>query len=200
MPNERLDRIERALEELVKSQKELRDSHKETESLVNKTNKSVAELTDGWGMFVEGLAAPSIPKIFNRLGYKITQHGVRQKSRLRSRSIEIDIIAAGTRDGKTAVTIATSVKSRLQVDDVKEHIAHLEEFFRFYPQYGGSELLGVVVGIRLDEGVVQYAQKHGLYVIGSSGEAVELLNKKGFKPAVWGKKPKKGKKQNKKSV
>jgi hypothetical protein len=46
-------------------------------------------------------------------------------------------------------------------------------------------IIGLVAGIRLDEGVAQFAEGQGLYVLGSSGDAVELLNKKGFKPRIW---------------
>jgi phosphoribosylamine-glycine ligase len=48
------------------------------------------------------------------------------------------------------------------------------------------KIIGLVAGIRLDEGVADFAEKQGLYVLGSSGDAVEVLNSKDFKPKIWG--------------
>lgn len=40
-------------------------------------------------------------------------------------------------------------------------------------------------GIRLDEGVEQFAVKQGLFLLASSGDAVRVVNPTSFKPRVW---------------
>lgn len=173
-------RQEKTDEQIKKTDEQIR----ETERLVNRTNKQVGELTDGWGKFVEGLVAPSVPKLFSRLGIKVYKTYPRALSRLNGRELEIDVLCIGKYKNKDIV-IAAEVKSALGIPDVKDYLQSLGNFFKFFAEYKGSDLIGVVSGIKLEEGVAKFAEKHGLYVLIPSGETMVFSNKKGFKPRIW---------------
>lgn len=165
-----LDKVAIEIAELKESQK--------------KTDKQIGNLTDGWGKFVEGLVAPSVPKIFSKLGIKVFGIDQRALRRFNGKEMEIDVLCLGKQKTKEVV-IAAEVKSVLGIEDVKYYINSLGNFFKFFTEYKGSELIGVVSGIKMEKGVAQFAEKQGLYVLAPSGETMVMLNKKGFKPHIW---------------
>ncbi len=167
-------------EQLKKTDEQIR----ETERLVNRTNRQIGELTDGWGKFVEGLVAPSVPRLFSQLGIKIYKTYPRALSRLNGRELEIDVLCIG-KVKKKNIAIATEVKSALGLSDVKSYLKALDNFFKFFDEYRGYELIGAVSGIRVEKGAVEFAEKSGLYVLVPSGETMVIANKKTFRPRIW---------------
>jgi hypothetical protein len=185
------DEIWKLLRELIISQKKTDEQLKktdeqirETEALVNRTNKQVGDLTDGWGKFVEGLVTPSVPKLFSDFGIKILGTYQRAKKRFNGRELEIDVLCVGRR-GRKRVAIAAEIKSELNVYDIKRYLKELDQFFLFFDEYQGMDLIGVVSGIRLSKGVKDFAEKQGLYILAPSGETMVILNQKDFKPRIW---------------
>lgn len=180
MPKNKLSsKVDSLRNEFYEGMRNLRESQEQTEREIKRLGREIGRLTDGWGKFVEALVAPAVPKLFKALEIKETFYNI--GNRVNGKAMEVDVLGIG----KDAVVVC-SVKSRLQTSDVNELMEKLPDFFYVFPLYKGKKLLAAVGGIRLDEGVISYAQKQGLYVIGSSGDAVKLLNKKGFKPKVWG--------------
>lgn len=187
----KLDRVAIDLEKLKISQemtdkqlKKTDEQIRETEQLVNRTNKQVGELTDSWGKFVEGLVTPSVPKLFSKFGIKIIGIDQRALRRLNGREFEIDVLCPGKR-GTKEIVIAAEVKSTLKIEDVKNYLDSLGNFFKFFTEYKGRELMAVVSGIKMEKGVAEFAEKQGLYVLIPSDDTMRLYNKKGFKPRIW---------------
>ncbi|MEW6097400.1 MAG: hypothetical protein AB1567_12915 [bacterium] len=176
--------IEQTQKEIRDTQKELRESQKSVERSVETLKGEVTKIVGGWGMFVEGLVAPGVPKLLKKCDIDIKSTHLNVENRLNGRRMEIDVMGVGTRNGK-GIVVACSIKSRLQASDVQEFIERLDSFFDFFPEYADRELIGLVGGIRIDGGVEKYAERQGFYVIGSSGDVVKLLNKKDFKPKIW---------------
>lgn len=153
---------------------------KETDRKVAEAIKAVADLGGKWGHFVEGLVAPATERLFKHWGIELDKVFTRVKARKNGGMMEIDVLAI---NGEYAVLI--EVKSTLGMDDVKEHLAQLERFKTFFPEYRDRNILGAVAGIVIDEGVDRYAYQQGLFVIAQSGETVKILNDEKFKPRTW---------------
>ncbi|MCL2711126.1 MAG: hypothetical protein FWE95_09630, partial [Planctomycetaceae bacterium] len=96
---------------------------------------------------------------------------------------EIDVLLD---DGDVAILI--EVKTRPNIDDIRDHIEQLEKYRRLKDGKGEGKkrYIGAIAGAVVDENVVKFAQKHGMFVIVQSGYAVEILAPpKGFKAKEW---------------
>jgi hypothetical protein len=176
--NKRQDRIS---QEIDKVNKEIDKVNKE----IDKVNKMVGNLTNGWGRFVEGLVAPSIPCIFKKLGIEINFQGLEIKKYKNGKELEIDILCLGKEKTGKDVVIVTEVKSTLTSTDINEFLEDLNKFKEFFYEYKDRKVIGVVTGMRFGKDVQRYAQRCGLYILGPSGEVMKLLNEPSFEPRVW---------------
>jgi hypothetical protein len=149
---------------------------KEIQELSKITNK----LQDKWGRFVEYFVAPGIPKAFQLRGIPIHQIYQRAKAYLDGAKIEIDVLGINAK-----YALLVSVKSTLSVEDVNDFLEDILKFKEFFPQYVEKKLIGAVAGIDIKGEANRYAYKKGLYVIGQSGDSIEILNDLKFKPKEW---------------
>ena len=147
---------------------------------VEEVSKTVAALTGKWGRFVEGLIAPGTISMFKERGIGVEKVYQRVKAHKDGREIEIDILAINKE-----YAILIEAKSSLGISDVDEHIERLKAFKVFFPEYSDRKVVGAVAGITIEEEADKYAYRHGLFVIGQSGETVKILNDKKFRPKVW---------------
>jgi len=147
---------------------------------VEEVSKTVAALTGKWGRFVEGLIAPGTISMFKERGIGVEKVYQRVKAHKDGREIEIDILAINKE-----YAILIEAKSSLGISDVDEHIERLKAFKVFFPEYSDRKVVGAVAGITIEEEADRYAYRHGLFVIGQSGETVKILNDKKFRPKVW---------------
>ena len=147
---------------------------------VEEVSKTVAALTGKWGRFVEGLIAPGTISMFKERGIEVEKVYQRVKAHKDGREIEIDILAINKE-----YAILIEAKSSLGISDVDEHIERLKAFKVFFPEYSDRKVVGAVAGITIEEEADKYAYRHGLFVIGQSGETVRILNDKKFRPKVW---------------
>ncbi len=153
---------------------------KETSEQIQATGKKVNDLTDKWGMFVEGLVVPAAKRLFQERGIQIREVYHRAEAARNGRSMEVDVLAA---NGEYAVLI--EAKSTLKVEDVNEHLERLCQFKEFFPRYSEAKVIGAVAGIVISEDADKYAYKQGLFVIAQSGDTVKILNDTHFKPKEW---------------
>ncbi len=178
------DEIWKLLKELIISQKKTDAAINKLRESQKKTDKQVGDLTDGWGKFVEGLVAPSIPVIFKKFGIKINDIAQRRKRYHNGKVMEIDILALGRKENREVIFVV-EVKSSLESKDIDEFIKELSDFSKFFTEYSGREIYGVVAGVRFGDGAERYAEQKGLYVLAPSGETMKVLNKKNFRPRIW---------------
>jgi hypothetical protein len=94
--------------------------------------------------------------------------------------MEIDLLVIDT-----SVVILVEVKSKLKIEDVREHLIRLGEFKDFFPEYADKQIMGAVAGIVMDENVDRFAMNQGLFVMVQSGETVQLANDPDFAPRSW---------------
>jgi len=152
----------------------------ETDKKIAEVSKTVAALTGKWGRFVEGLIAPGTISMFKERGIGVEKVYQRVKAHKDGREIEIDILAINKE-----YAILIEAKSSLGISDIDEHIERLKAFKRFFPEYSDRKVVGAVAGITIEEEADRYAYRHGLFVIGQSGQTVRILNDKKFRPKVW---------------
>ena len=172
--------LERAIQEVWALFKETDRKFKETDKKIAEVSRTVAALTGKWGRFVEGLIAPGTISMFKERGIEVEKIYQRVKAHKDGREIEIDILAINK---EYAVLI--EAKSTLGIEDVNEHIERLKAFKKFFPEYSDRKVIGAVAGITIEEEANRYAYRHGLFVIGQSGETVKILNDKKFRPKIW---------------
>jgi hypothetical protein len=173
------------LEKVVSWQAEATKRQDRIDQEIEKVNKMVGKLTDGWGKFVEGLVAPSIPDIFKKLGIDIFSVSQRIKRYKDGKELEIDILCLGKdKEGKDVVII-TEAKSDVSSKDIDNFLIDIEQFKYFFDEYRNRSKIGVIAGINFGKGVQRYAERCGLYILGPSGEVMRLLNTKDFNPKIW---------------
>ena len=176
--------LERAIQEVWalfrETDKRIERLSQETDKKIAEVSKTVVALTGKWGRFVEGLIAPGTISMFKERGIEVEKVYQRVKAHKDGREIEIDILAINKE-----YAILIEAKSSLGISDVDEHIERLKAFKVFFPEYSDRKVVGAVAGITIEEEADRYAYRHGLFVIGQSGETVKILNDKKFRPKVW---------------
>jgi hypothetical protein len=161
---------------LAENAKQLAETRRQSEA----TDRKLERLIGKWGIFVENVIAPGIPRVFQERKIEITHVSNRNKAKKNGKQMEIDIIG---KNGEYVV--AVSVKSTLGVDDVEEHLDDLAHFKEFFPDYADKKLLGAVAGIEIVGKADRFAYQNGLFVIGQSGDMAVCLNDSNFKPKEW---------------
>lgn len=69
--------------------------------------------------------------------------------------------------------------------EVERHLERMAKIKRLMPAYRNYRLHGAVAGMTLDAEAIALAEREGLWVLGQSGETVEVKNRPGFEPRVW---------------
>lgn len=199
---QRVDRLEIALEEFIKSVgiefnkvynmqmrneaelKEFKDEMKnfKDEMLDFKTrqdeenrrkNKEWSNLAKKMGTIVEDLIAPALrPVLSNYFNCEVTMEGQRQFRRKEGEDYEIDAIA-----GCDDKVFMVEARSTPRFSDIKEIAEKKERFFEFFPEHAGKELIVIYGSISFSENVIKEASKHRLYVLGwREWEYMDILN------------------------
>ncbi|MDI6791279.1 MAG: hypothetical protein QME81_00190 [bacterium] len=199
----RQEKIDEELDKLARSQEktdeELRVLNKATNEELSKLSKDVSRLIkseeilckqlgrhiNSWGLFVEGMVAPSIPEIFKPLGVDVVALYQRALRRKNGDEMEIDVLCPGKREDGREIVIVTEVKSTFEVNDVNYFIERLKEFREFFDEFRDKDVIGVAAGVTFRPEARKYAQRKGFYVLVPSGEVMKLWNRPDFKPKVW---------------
>ena len=94
--------------------------------------------------------------------------------------LEIDLMVVNDSEA-----VGVECKSNLKIDDVNEHMERLAKLKRLSTKYANIKLMGAVAAMVIPENVARYAMNQGLFVIGQSGDHLEIRNESGFLPEVW---------------
>jgi hypothetical protein len=172
------------LEELIyKGFKETDARWKETDKRIERMHQQFAKdlngVTDSLSRFAEQTVFPATKRLFRERGVRLNLFYSNLEARdLDGNKMETDIVALGP---KCAVVI--EVKLRLRQTEVKEFLEKkLPRFFDFFPGFRRPILYGGVAGMSIDKDVDRFAYKKGLFVISQTGDNVQILNDKKFRP------------------
>jgi hypothetical protein len=145
-------------------------------------SKQIGDLGGRLGEFVEEMVKPAAVKLFQDRGLDVHQvsknltayddHGQFES--------EIDLLVVNN-----ATAIAIECKSKLSIDDVKEHLERLQKFKQNFSQYEHYQLLGAVAAMVIPDEVGRYAYQKGLFVMAQNGNAMLIKNDGKFTPKTW---------------
>ncbi|MEO5347821.1 MAG: hypothetical protein H7834_15790 [Magnetococcus sp. YQC-9] len=154
---------------------------KETDRRMRETDRKLDRLGGRLGEFVEGLVAPACEILFSQWGIPVYQVSRRVVAKLPGgRHMEIDLFVVNT-----DVVALVEVKSKLTIDDVREHLERLVEFKEFFPRYADCRTYGAVASMVIEENVSRFAINQGLFVIEQSGDTLRMANEPNFVPKGW---------------
>ncbi|MBF0096028.1 MAG: DUF3782 domain-containing protein [Magnetococcales bacterium] len=168
-------------EETEKSFRELSESQKDTDRKIKEMSKNIDRLGGRLGEFVEGLVAPACKTLFAQWGIPV--HMVSRRisaSTADGRNMEIDLLVDNTDS-----VVLVEVKSKLTVDDVKDHLVRMSQFKEFLPLYAHKKAIGAVAAMVIEENVCRFAISSGLFVIEQAGETLRMANDAQFQAKVW---------------
>ncbi|MBF0161010.1 MAG: DUF3782 domain-containing protein [Magnetococcales bacterium] len=172
---------DRQFKETDRQFKETDRQFKETDRKIREVSASVDRLGNRLGEFVEGLVAPACKSLFAERGIPVHKVSRRVEADLPgNRHMEIDLFVV---NGDAVVLV--EVKSKLAVDDVREHLQRMAEFKAFFPEYADRRAVGAVAAMIIEEGVGRFAMNKGLFVIEQAGDTLRMANEEGFEPHIW---------------
>jgi myosin heavy subunit len=179
------EETERAHGETEKAMKEAAEERKKTEQAIKNLSENIGGLNNSIGGLVETLIAAQLWEKFDgynlqRAHRRVTVHGDDHRPRA-----EIDIVLTNT-----DCAIAVEVKREFdKIEDVERHLERMELIRQFPPaviKENSKRVMGAVAGGIVSPNVMEYAYKHGLFVLELSGESVRLAPAPaGFEPKVW---------------
>jgi len=142
----------------------------------------IGKLGNRIGEIVEYMVAPNLREKFRELGLNFPQ--ANQNSNVSDYDnnifLEIDV---KLENGDKVMLV--EVKTKLTIEDVKEHINRLEKMRVYADLHGDKRIfLGSVAGIVVEANVKEYALGQGFYVIEPSGENFNIIPPSG-KPKEW---------------
>lgn len=153
----------------------------ETDRRMKETDRKIDRLGGRLGEFVEGLVAPACKSLFLQWGIPVHQVSRRVEADLPGgRHMEIDLFVV---NGDAVALV--EVKSKLTVEDVREHLERLAQFKSFFPRYDDCRTFGAVAGMVIEENVRRFAIHQGLFVIEQAGETLRMANEADFVPRAW---------------
>ena len=159
--------------------KEIDRQFKETDRKIKEVSVSIGRLGNRLGDFIEDAVRPAAVRLFHERGIEV--HDVFQNLTVQrgDESLEIDLMVVNDTEA-----VGVECKSNLKIDDVNEHLERLAKLKRISPKYANVKLMGAVAAMVIPENVARYAIGNGLFVIGQSGDHLEICNDRAFKPAV----------------
>jgi hypothetical protein len=158
----------------------LRISQQETDRQIKQVNKQLGELGNKFGSFTEGLALPSMEKVFYRdFGLDVVQP--RARSRQNGRTMEIDVLAYDHPGGSKDVYII-EVKSHLTEKGIEQIKETIEEFPKYFPWGRDRTVYGVIAAVDIPDNVRNKVLKEGLYLARISDGTFTMQVPRGFKP------------------
>ncbi|MBM3240564.1 DUF3782 domain-containing protein [Candidatus Poribacteria bacterium] len=172
--------LSREVQEIWELFRAVAKQQEENAKKIEQLSDTVDALTGKWGKFVEGLVVPGAVRIFNERGIDVEQTSIRNKVQRNGQEMEIDVLLENEE-----YVVAIEVRSTLKVEDVNEHMEKLRRFREFFPRFKEYKLIGAVAGIVIEEEADKYTYRRGLFVIGQTGETVNILNDEKFKPKLW---------------
>ena len=179
---DRLDRIEKIMEELSVSQKETDRAMKETDRQLKNLGREIGGLGNTFGRFTEGFLIESLESILAKKFH--LQHAARNVHGA-NRSIEYDLIAYENTTINTV--IAVEIKTQLTEDAILQVKRQLELFPSIFPEHKDKKLFGAIAAVTDKEKLHEMLWKEGLYYFCASDDVVKLKIPKGFVPKDWAK-------------
>ena len=146
------------------------------------TDLSIGKLGNAFGSVVEHLVSSGIEKRFVELGLslKVTATDLPYVEDRRIVA-EADILLENDE-----IIVVVEVKAKPNDEDVREHEERLAILRDWYDRRNDRRrILGAIAGAVFSESAMKFALRSGFYVAKQSGDTMEMVIPKGFKPREW---------------
>jgi len=179
---ERVDRLEKLMVELIKTQQktelELQRLSKEMREFKNEMNKRWGDLANKLGTIVEDIIAPAVsPVVKQYFNCEINDLQVNRKKKDIKTGLkdEFDVIAVSD-DCKTVFLV--EVKSTPKIDYINEFKdKKIDRFLALFPEYREYKLIPIFASLRLEEDIINYLTKQKIYAMAyKEWEYMDILN------------------------
>ena len=176
----RFQETDRKFQDTDNKFKETDNKFKETDQKIKEVTRNIGKLTNRLGEFIEDAVRPAVVRLFRQRGIEVHEVHRNVSSQRADEGVEVDLLVVNEVE-----IVAVECKSNLSVDDVNEHLERLAKLKRLLPSYADKRVLGAVAAMVIEDSVAQYAYRKGLYVIGQSGEHLEIRNPENFVAKSW---------------
>ncbi|MDR2258113.1 MAG: hypothetical protein LBE14_03070 [Treponema sp.] len=163
--------------------RQIREMSRETDRRIRETDRKISKLGSRVGELVEHLVAPNLLEKFKQYGFQFRKTSIDVEIKAADNSLlaEVDVLLENG-----GVALAVEVKSKLTVDDVKEHIDRMGKLRVYADEHQDSrKFLGAVAAAIIPEGVKPFAIKSGFFVIEQAGDTAKIDVPDGFVPREW---------------
>ena len=137
-----------------------------------------ALFTGHWGALIESLVDGKIVQILQERGIdvKLTYQNIKDEDG----RIEFDIVAANGSD-----IVVVEVKTKFKLEDLEYFSEKLPKFKELSDAYIGKRIYGAIAFLKTEQGIINKAEKLGLFIIRASGDSAKIINKAVFEPKAW---------------
>lgn len=164
------------------SHRKTEESHRLTEESLRQMKADTRAMKKAWGdlankmgTVAEDVVAPNIPRLaVEEFGFTEVEdllvRARRVSRRGEKRRTEYDVICSGP--GKV---IVVDVKSTPTLEKIRDVAPRLVEFFDFYPEYEGRELIGMFASWAIDEKLLPAISEAGLFGLAMGEDTMEIV-------------------------
>ena len=168
---DRLDRIEKILEQSAKDKIEADKERAELRRQLAKTDALVRRTDMIWGAIAEGLALGEVIEVLNKLpGIEVDDYAANVKNRKRG-NFEIDAVASGDH-----CVVLMEARARLRKEAIYDFIAKFKGYLKHYPKHIDKHIYGLVAFLNIDSDAKTLAIDKGLLVLRSDYASKEVIN------------------------
>jgi hypothetical protein len=160
--------------------RQIRQMSQENSLRFKQASLAIGKLGNRLGDFIEDAVRPSAVRLFRERGIEVHEVHQNVSAQRDGEGLEIDLLVVNEQD-----VVAIECKSNLKQDDIIEHLERLEKLKRLLPKYADSKIMGAVAAMVIPDPVAGYAYRQGLFVIGQSGDHLEIRNPLNFNPKYW---------------
>jgi hypothetical protein len=171
---------QRLSQETQRLSQETERKFQETDRRIKEVSINIGRLGNRLGDFIEEAVRPAAVRLFRERGIEVHEVHQNVTSQRGDEGIEVDLMVVNDSD-----VVAVECKSNLSQQDVDDHLTRLAKLKTLLPTYANKNVMGAVAAMVVPDNVARYAYGKGLFVIGQSGDVLEIRNDEKFKPAVW---------------
>lgn len=140
-----------------------------------KMNKAWGDMANRLGTLAEDVVAPNLPRLaLEEFGMSKVQDMLMRATRVSRRGSErqreYDVICAGA-----DTVIVADVKSTPRESYIRDAKERLADFFDFYPEYEGRQLIGIFASWSIDAKFLPLISEAGLYGMAMGDDTMDIV-------------------------
>jgi len=159
---------------------EIKDFKTHTQSSFERMNRKWEELVRKQGTLVEDMVAPNMKfiaeKYFNREKSDCQSFAIRfekKHPKIQGREKEFDVIALYP---NKVIVNETKFNPKLELAVKFIDFIKSGEFFEYFPEYKGKELIPVFASFHIPDNVIKKLSKNKIYAMGIREDTMDILN------------------------